>query len=159
NGLGNLQRGKHHANMDFILFQSILNLPFCWLLLSYDIVCQYSHNLFQRMKQLPSSLQLPERLTKQFSFVIPKFHLYSHGMQCQLCYSGNLLQWSVQSDLKDPEHWWVQINLVSMLTNLMSPWSCCEIINDHTRGWNWCKIIQFGMAATSTLCWELDGAD
>ncbi|KAF4564770.1 hypothetical protein EYR36_002709 [Pleurotus pulmonarius] len=112
NGLGDLQKGERYANMDFIFFQSILNSPFCRLLLSYDIVCQYSCNLFQRMKQLPSTLQLPERLTKRFSFVVPKFHLYGHGMQCQLCYSGNLLRWSAQSDLEDPERWWAHINPV-----------------------------------------------
>lgn len=132
--------------MDFLLFQTLVGTTFQRLLLSYDIACQYSTNLFRRMKNLPASLQLPEDATKRFSFVVPKFHLYGHGTDCQLRYSVNLLPGCAQSDLEDPERWWAHINPVSMSTKLMSPWSRRETIDDHARGWNWRKITQFGMS-------------
>lgn len=130
--------------MDFILFQTLVGVVFRRLLLSYDIVCQYSRNLFTRMKELPADLQLPSAATELVDFVIPKFHLYGHGSACQLRYSINLLPGCAHSDLEDPERWWAHINPVSMSTKLMTPWARRETIDDHARGWNWRKITQLG---------------
>ncbi|KAF8209775.1 hypothetical protein K438DRAFT_1960010 [Mycena galopus ATCC 62051] len=41
NGIGDLQLGERRANVDFILFSSILNTIILYLILSYDIACQY----------------------------------------------------------------------------------------------------------------------
>ncbi|KAJ7688921.1 hypothetical protein B0H14DRAFT_3668482, partial [Mycena olivaceomarginata] len=41
NGIGHLQRGERYCNMDFILFSSLLNTMVFYLVLSYDIACQY----------------------------------------------------------------------------------------------------------------------
>ncbi|KAF9488589.1 hypothetical protein BDN71DRAFT_1512944 [Pleurotus eryngii] len=103
------------------------------------------------MKNLPASLQLLEDATKRFSFVVPKFHLYGHGTDCQLRYSVNLLPGCTQSDLEDPECWWAHIIPVSMSTKLMSPWSRCETIDDHACRWNWRKITQFGTSLSKGL--------
>ncbi|KAF9490853.1 hypothetical protein BDN71DRAFT_1510941 [Pleurotus eryngii] len=131
NGFGDLQKGEWYANMDFILFQTLAGVIFQRLLLSYSIVCQYSRNLFTRMKELPEQLQLPNNATKLVDFIIPKFHLFGHG--------------------KDPEQWWAHINPVSMSTKLMTPWACRETIDDHARGWNWHKITQLGTSLSKAL--------
>ncbi|KAF9492480.1 hypothetical protein BDN71DRAFT_1591590 [Pleurotus eryngii] len=142
NGFGDLQKGERYANMDFILFQTLAGVAFQRLLLSYDIVCQYSQNLFTRMKGLPEHLQLANDAAERVDFVIPKFHLFGHGTSCQLRYSINLLPGCAHSDLEDPERWWAHINPVSMSTKLMTPWARRETIDDHARGWNWRKITQ-----------------
>lgn len=130
--------------MDFVLFQTLVGVTFRRLLISYDIACQYSRNLFTRMRALPAHLQLPNDATTNVEYVIPKFHLFGHGTSCQLRYSTNLLPGCAHSDLEDPERWWAHINPVSMSTKLMTPWARRETIDDHARGWNWRKTTQFG---------------
>ncbi|KAF9493269.1 hypothetical protein BDN71DRAFT_1483540 [Pleurotus eryngii] len=90
---------SRYANMDFLLFQTLVRVTFGRLLLSYDIACQYSRDLFRCMKQMPTTLQLSDNAASCFDFVVPKFHLYGHGMQ-----------YCTQSDLEDPERWWAHIN-------------------------------------------------
>ncbi|KAJ7608966.1 hypothetical protein DFH06DRAFT_1148713 [Mycena polygramma] len=58
NGLGDLQAGERHCNMDFLFFGALLNFAVMYLILSYDIVCQYSQKIWTRMKDLPSKYHL-----------------------------------------------------------------------------------------------------
>ncbi|KAF9496955.1 hypothetical protein BDN71DRAFT_1588551 [Pleurotus eryngii] len=102
-GYASTGKGEQYANMDFILFQTLAGVAFQRLLLSYDIICQYSRNLFTRMKGLPEHLQLANDAAERVDFVIPKFHLFGHGTSCQLRYSINLLPGCAHSDLEDPE--------------------------------------------------------
>ncbi|KAJ7184025.1 hypothetical protein B0H12DRAFT_971170, partial [Mycena haematopus] len=41
NGIGDLQLGERYCNMDFILFSALVNCIVLWLIISYDIACQY----------------------------------------------------------------------------------------------------------------------
>lgn len=162
NGMGDLQKGERqviylichdgdpltnrsrYANMDFLVFFTLLGIVAARLVLSYDIVCQWSRNLMQRMNQLPAAMHLPERLRNSIQFVIPKFHIYGHGTRCQLRYSLNILRWSAQSNGEDPERWWAHLNPVSMSTRLMGPGARHDTLDDHAAAWNWRKITNFG---------------
>ncbi|KAH7902764.1 hypothetical protein BJ138DRAFT_975668, partial [Hygrophoropsis aurantiaca] len=73
--------------------------------------------------------------------VIPKFHIYGHGKQCQLTYSLNLLPHSARTDGEDPERWWAHINPISMSTKEMGSWSRRDTIDDHACSWNWHKVV------------------
>jgi hypothetical protein len=71
NGLSNLQKGEwynvsslfqlvmdpnpynSYANMDFIVFYTLLGTIMTPLVVSYDIACQWSQNLRSRMLRLP----------------------------------------------------------------------------------------------------------
>ncbi|KAJ7036055.1 hypothetical protein C8F04DRAFT_1181827 [Mycena alexandri] len=55
NGLGDLQAGERFCNMDFLFFAAVLNFALMWLILSYDIACQFSKNIWKRMPGLPES--------------------------------------------------------------------------------------------------------
>ncbi|KAJ7816714.1 hypothetical protein B0H14DRAFT_2374442, partial [Mycena olivaceomarginata] len=46
NGIGDLQLGERYCNMDFILFSALLNTIIFYLILSYDIACQYGKNFW-----------------------------------------------------------------------------------------------------------------
>ncbi|KAF8198796.1 hypothetical protein K438DRAFT_1759449 [Mycena galopus ATCC 62051] len=56
NGIGDLQLGERHANVDFILSSSILNLVILYLILFYDTACQYLKNLWTRMATLQQDM-------------------------------------------------------------------------------------------------------
>ncbi|KAJ8489442.1 hypothetical protein ONZ45_g13579 [Pleurotus djamor] len=151
NGMGSLQVGERYANMDFIVLYTLKATRIQDLFLSYDIGCQWSRNLPQRITQHPTDRQLPDSLLSRTTIVIPKFHIYGHGHSCQVRYSSNFLRWCAQTDGEDPERWWAHINPVSMSTRLMGPGSRLDTIDDHAAAWNWQKIRGFGAFLSEKL--------
>ena len=131
--------------MDFILFSALLGVLISSLTLSYDICCQWSHNLQHCVLQLPPSMQVaPNKLLKKATYIITKFHLHNHSLKCHLNFNLNFLRYSAQSDLEDPERWWAHINPISISTWEMTMGACIDILSDHAAGWNWCKTMGFG---------------
>src|SRR6202040_2208116 len=96
--------------------------------------------------QLPRFLQISKYRLCKAKYVLPKFHIYNHGLKCVLNYSLNFLRWSAASDLEDLERWWAHINPVSMSTKEMSEGSRHDTIDDHACAWNWRKITGFGIS-------------
>jgi hypothetical protein len=142
--------------MDFIVFSALLGTFMLALTFSYDICCQWSRNLAKRMPQLPPFLQIGKDRLRNAKFVLPKFHIYNHGVKCVINYSLNFIRWSAASDLEDPERWWAHINPIAMSTREMSEGSRHDTIDDHARSWNWRKITGFGeFSAFSYLCHQL----
>ncbi|KAH9974339.1 hypothetical protein BGW80DRAFT_1130440, partial [Lactifluus volemus] len=151
NGLGDLQKGERYANMDFIALYTLHDADLKLLMFSYDIACQWSRNLKDRIRQLPSIMQPPNRVIDSTKFVIPKMHIYGHGKSCQTRYSLNFLKYSARTDGEDPERWWAHINPVTTSTREMGPGSHQDTIDDHAAAWNFCKIIGFGSSLLSQL--------
>ena len=140
-----------YANMDFIVLSALLGTVMLALTILYDICCQWSRNLANRMPQFPTFMQISKAQLRRAKYVLPKFHIYNHGPKCILNFSLNFLRWSAASDLEDPERWWSHINPVSMSTKEMGEGSRHDTIDDHTRSWNWRKITGFGKSLA--LCW------
>ena len=132
--------------MDFILLFSLIGTVF-WqhLLFSYDIVCQWFRNLKKRMAQFPDYMQIPMAQLNNIAFVIPKFHIYGHGLAGQTKFSLNFLRWMAEMNGEDPERWWAHINPISPSTKEMGPGSRCDTIDDHAAAWNWQKITGLGI--------------
>jgi hypothetical protein len=139
--------------MDFIVHSALHGDQSTSLILSYDIACQWSRHFAQRNQQF-NHLRLSDTLLENTTFVIPKFHIYAHGPACQTNFSLNYVQYSGRSDGEDPERWWSHINPISMQTREMGPGARIDLLDDHAIGWNWRKIIGFGMPVffTSTYC-------
>jgi hypothetical protein len=133
--------------MDFIVFFSLIGSYMLSLVFSYDIVCQWSRNLLKRIKQYPSFMQIDPKRILSAKFVLPKFHIFNHGLSCQLRYSLNFLKYSARMNGEDPERWWAHINPISMSTREMGSGSRTDTIDDHARAWNWRKITNLG------ACW------
>lgn len=133
-----------YANMDFIMFSTLIGTCLLLLTFSYDIACQWSRNLKTRITQLPRRMQIGADRLRNAKFVLPKFHIYNHGPQCQTNFSLNFFRWSARSNGEDPERWWAHINPLSMSTKEMGAGSRIDTIDDHARSWNWRKIVGFG---------------
>jgi Kyakuja-Dileera-Zisupton transposase len=129
--------------MDFILFYSLISV-IVHLIFSYDIACQWARNLIKRHSQLPEYVRLSSQQLATAVFVIPKFHIYAHGLSCQTNFSLNFLPSVGRTDGENPERWWAHINPVSMSTKEMGPGARMDTIDDHARAWNWRKITGFG---------------
>lgn len=135
---------RSQAYMDFITFFCIIGTAITAFLFSYDIVCQWSRKLPTRIKQLPQCMQLTAEQLKNTTFVVPKLHLWGHGISCQLKYSLNFIKWSARTDGEGIERFWAFLNPLSMSTREMGAGARQDTIDDHIRWWNWRKIVGFG---------------
>ncbi|KAJ6499891.1 hypothetical protein DFH09DRAFT_945023 [Mycena vulgaris] len=141
NGVGDLQKGERFVNMDWIFACIQLHIHRQLLqIVSYDIVCQWWINLFDRIKKLPPLIRL--NLTMRlFRFVIPKMHIHGHTLACQLLFSLNLIPGSAQTDGEGIERPWANIGGVAGSTREMGPGSREDTLNCHWNHWNWQKLL------------------
>jgi hypothetical protein len=130
--------------MDYIVLSTLMGTTVNKLTLSYDIACQWSRNLRNRLTQFPKTMQLPTPLLDAIRYVIPKCHIEGHGPQCQTKHSLNYLPHCARTNGEEPERWWAHMNPISMSTKEMAAGSRHETIDDHAGSWNWCKITNFG---------------
>ncbi|KAG6825678.1 hypothetical protein H0H92_002841 [Tricholoma furcatifolium] len=143
NAVGDLQLGERYMNMDYLILSSLKDTEIESLVLSYDIVCQWSINWHDRMMSYPRGLQASSSI-KEITFLVPKFHLPAHIEECNLSYSFNLTRGMGRTDGEAPEHGWVNINPIAQSTKEMGPGSRRDTIYNHFNDWNWKKKIQLG---------------
>ncbi|KAJ7791307.1 hypothetical protein B0H14DRAFT_3500651 [Mycena olivaceomarginata] len=131
NGVGDLQKGKRFANMDYI-FASILRHhdPLLWLIVSYDIVCQWWKTLFERLLSLPELVRFV-LILPWVAFVIPKMHIHAHTLMCGILDSLNLIPGSGQTDGEGIERPWSNIGGIASSTRIMGPGARHDTIDDH----------------------------
>ncbi|KAJ7073645.1 hypothetical protein C8F01DRAFT_1360484 [Mycena amicta] len=86
NGIGDLQLGERQCNTDFILLSALLNAIIFYLILLYDIACQYGKNFWMRMPLLPSAMHLVIEQAWVW-FKVPNFHLPLHLPTCHSAFS------------------------------------------------------------------------
>ncbi|KAG6836052.1 hypothetical protein H0H93_011949 [Arthromyces matolae] len=132
NGVGDLQFGE-----------SLRNSKVAQLVVSYDIACQWSIHLRERMLSYPRELHLANSI-KHMSFLVPKFHLPAHIESCNLLYSFNLTKGVGRTDGEAPERGWANINRIAQSTKEMGPGARHDTIDDHFNDLNWKKTTQFG---------------
>ncbi|KAJ7754817.1 hypothetical protein B0H16DRAFT_1458854 [Mycena metata] len=144
NGVGDLQKGERYANIDWI-FACILKHkdPRLRKIISYDIVCQWWVNLKKRLQALPPLVRLVLAM-QLIRFVIPKMHIHSHTLACQVEFSLNLVPGSAQTDGEGIERPWAHIGGVGTSTREMGPGSREDTLNSHWSFWNWQKLIGLG---------------
>ncbi|KAJ7821058.1 hypothetical protein B0H13DRAFT_1920967 [Mycena leptocephala] len=145
NGVGDLQRGERYANMDYI-FASILRHKHArqHKIVSYDIVCQWWKGLMERLKALPPLVRI-HIILELFRFVIPKMHIHSHTLLCQLLFSLNLVPGSAQTDGEGIERPWAWIGGLAGSTRASGPGSRADALDSAWSYWNWIKLL--GLAA------------
>ncbi|KIM65456.1 hypothetical protein SCLCIDRAFT_112881, partial [Scleroderma citrinum Foug A] len=149
-GTGDLQKGERYVNMDFLFFSSLCNCQLSTLIISYDIACQWSRNLWQQMIKFPSDFHLAhEQLSTVF--LIPKFHLPAHISHCQVVYSFNFTPHVGCTDGEAPEHGWANINPAASSTKKMGPGTWQDTLNDYFGDWNWKCIMQLGQLTLQKL--------
>ncbi|KAJ6447694.1 hypothetical protein C8R45DRAFT_948402 [Mycena sanguinolenta] len=111
NGVGDLQKGERYINMDYMLWKSLDGYDdLVQLIVSYDIVCQWSINIWVRLARYKPELR--ERAGTGYRYwvwLIPKFHLPAHIEACNILYSFNLTPYVAQTDGEAPERGWANI--------------------------------------------------
>ncbi|KAE9386221.1 hypothetical protein BT96DRAFT_793053, partial [Gymnopus androsaceus JB14] len=99
NGAGNMQKGERrvfflqksprfnsvnrYGNIDYVWASAMQHVHILlWILLSYDIICQWFKHLSERIKLLPPQVRLLT-VHRIIAFVIPKLHILGHLIKCQ----------------------------------------------------------------------------
>ncbi|KAF7300224.1 CxC2 domain-containing protein [Mycena kentingensis (nom. inval.)] len=143
--VGDLQRGERYANMDYI-FASFLRhlIGLLWIIVSYDIACQWKKNLRERLEKLPADMRFAAlwRLIELARFAIPKMHIKGHIVLCQLLFAWGLLFGGAQTDGEGVERTWSWVGGVAASTRASGPGSRADQLDDHMSFWNWTKIIR-----------------
>ncbi|KAG2110013.1 hypothetical protein DEU56DRAFT_874489 [Suillus clintonianus] len=128
-GVGDLQKGERYINMDYLFFSTLqYSKDVVTLNVSYDIACQWSKNIWDRMATYPHQMHV-ERSTKEFVFLVPKFHLPAHIAFCQVTYSHNLIKGMGRTDGEAPERGWALAHR--------------DTLDDHFGDFNWKKVTNF----------------
>ncbi|KAJ7631946.1 hypothetical protein DFH06DRAFT_1337469 [Mycena polygramma] len=144
NGAADLQKGERFANMDYVV-ASLLRHHHQLLMkyFSYDIACQWSKFVIDRLQKMPPMIRLTLVLAL-CRFLIPKLHIYGHKILCQVSYSLNYTPGSARTDGEGIERPWANIGPVSTSTVEMGPGSRHDTLDDHWGHWNWGKLIGLG---------------
>ncbi|KAJ8688876.1 hypothetical protein PTI98_012954 [Pleurotus ostreatus] len=119
-------------------------------LVSYDIVCQWSKHVLERLQKLPPLVRL-KIASNAIRFAIPKLHIHGHTQFCQRTYSLNYLPGVGRTDGEGIERPWANIGATSTSTRAMGPGARIETLNDHWSHWNWQKIIGMGQLFAKRL--------
>ncbi|KAK7450187.1 hypothetical protein VKT23_013070 [Stygiomarasmius scandens] len=144
NGMGALQVGERYANMDYIKASILHHIHILLVLLvSYDIVCQWSKKVIQRLKKLPPLVRLDLTL-RIVRFVIPKLHILGHLLSCQEKFSLNFTYGVGQTDAEGIERVWAGLGGVATSLKEMGPGSHHDTLDDHIGHWNWRKVVGLG---------------
>ncbi|KZT35076.1 hypothetical protein SISSUDRAFT_991001, partial [Sistotremastrum suecicum HHB10207 ss-3] len=139
NGIGDLQVGERYVNMDYIFLSSIVNAAVGTILISYDIACQWSKNLTNRVKDFADTFAAHFFLFILI-FVIPKFHLPAHGNKCQAPYSLNYREGCGRLDGEGIERGWAHLGLYSSSHKEKTAANRHDSMDDLIGSWNWRKI-------------------
>ncbi|KIK58953.1 hypothetical protein GYMLUDRAFT_170283, partial [Collybiopsis luxurians FD-317 M1] len=135
-----LRLGEEYLLMDFSLLSSIRSFPNLPVTVSYDIMCQYSKKLYQRIAAYPQILHTPIPFPR-YQLLVPKFHLAAHKQDCVWSFSYNYAIGVGRTDGEGVERNWSTQNSLSGSTKKMGPGSRRNTLDDHFGDHNWRKII------------------
>ncbi|KAG6835107.1 hypothetical protein H0H93_004796 [Arthromyces matolae] len=142
NGTGDLQKGEKYANMDFLFFSTILPFWLPWIILCYDIVCQYSKRFWERESALPDWLRFKEKT--QMGWAVPKFHLPPHKPECHGPFSLFYMHGVGRTDGEGVERNWSWLNGAASSTSQMGPGSRHDTLDDFMGFLNFKKTVDYG---------------
>ncbi|KAK6974082.1 CxC2 domain-containing protein [Favolaschia claudopus] len=119
NGIGDLQVGERQCNVDFVVVSAIFNIVLLYLIISYDIACQYAIHFWTRMSAFPARLQ-PRVAPSNVWWKVPNFHLPAHKQKCHSPYSFHWMPGAGMSHGEGIEQNWSASNGAAGSTRLMS---------------------------------------
>jgi hypothetical protein len=139
--------------MDYLFYQTFKGTLVLMFVISYDIACQWSINLYERMFALDHEFFLFDN-THYIRFLVPKFHLPAHVEQCRLNFSFNYTKNVGRTDGESPERGWVKLNILAPSMREMGPGRRRDTIDCNIGDENWKKFFGTGKRSihTTVLC-------
>ncbi|KAL0568496.1 hypothetical protein V5O48_013487 [Marasmius crinis-equi] len=146
--MANLKKGERYSTMDY-LFGVVMNMfmMLSWIMLFYDICCQWIVKLDQRRLEWPAAA-----FVRRIMNVIPgvgKLHEPGHKQDNHEQYSLNLLHGAANTDGEAQERIWAEHNKLANATKTMGPGSRQDYLEACFAFWNWLKYIAMGSSLRS----------
>lgn len=129
--------------MDYIVGSSLRFYTLLFVILSYDIACQWITNLKDRMKQWPENIRVPT--TTKMRGLVPKLHENAHKQVDHEKFSFNWAHGLGLTDGECCERIWAWLNALANATKTQGPGSRIGVIDDHIGFWNWLKYSGMGL--------------
>ncbi|KAK7025437.1 hypothetical protein VNI00_015965 [Paramarasmius palmivorus] len=140
NGTGDLQKGERQINMDWLFLSAIMFCQLIYVVISYDIACQWAINFYARLFKMPKNLQMPS--WRNLRFKVPKFHLPAHKDECHARYGLNFTEGVGKVDAEGPERTWSTTNELARSLSVMTPGGRWDTMDDHCNNSNYRKMSQ-----------------
>jgi hypothetical protein len=135
---------SRYCNMTFLFFSAVLNFAMTWLVLSYDIACQFSKNIWSRMDELPEKYHLKiDRLNVRW--MVPNFHLPPHKKGCHSPFSFHWLWGAGRTHGETVEQNWEFLNGAAASTKLMGLGSRVSTLEGLFGFHNWRRLVAHRM--------------
>ena len=125
--------------MDFIVLSAIIGITVLWIVITYDIGCQWSQNLQSRMGDFPEHMRITEDVNVEVG--IPSWHITGHGKKCQDNYNLGYMKGTGRTCGEEIESSWSHTNPLAASVREMGPGVRHETLNDHWNGWNHRKVV------------------
>ncbi|VDC05642.1 unnamed protein product [Peniophora sp. CBMAI 1063] len=161
-GLATLTKGERYSTMDWVFCGALSFLRCAEVTVCYDIACQWSKNLSERIRRMqPSWLVFPGaaqfiklHVDRAITYAVPKFHLYAHKVFCQLRYALGLMLGTGATDGEGCERIWSGANPAASSLREMGAGGMSDTMDDMCSLWNWRKTC--GIA--NLLCGRMERA-
>ena len=162
NGAGDLQLGEkyvfciglfvlcpdqnllRYCNVDFLIFITLVGITLLRVIITYDVICQWSKNFRKRMGEFPEHMQIPD--TTRVDVAIPGWHINGHGAKCRNNFNLAYMEGAGRTVGEDIETTWAGTNSLAPSVREMAPAAQHDTLNDHWNGWNFRKIVGFCMS-------------
>lgn len=126
--------------MEFLFFAAVLNFALMYLILSYDIACQFSKNIWKRMPALPPKYHLKIN-PLNVRWRVPNFHLPMHKTPCHSPYSFHFLWGAGRTHGETVEQNWEFLNGAAASTKLMGLGARCSALEGLFGFHNWRRLV------------------
>ncbi len=124
--------------MDYIFCSRMQQSAPPRVVVSYDINCQWSKKLWERIAIYPTSMKPPQD-PSDFVYLIPKFHLPAHIPSCHIKYSFYKTPYVGETDGEAPERGWSRLNQLAPSLKVMGPGGYLDTLDDHIGDYNYRK--------------------
>ncbi|KAL0576618.1 hypothetical protein V5O48_005376 [Marasmius crinis-equi] len=141
--VANLNKGERFSIIDYVLGMAMgLWSTLLWLLLCYDIACQYYRNFDRRKARWPSHISLSSALN--IVVAIGKLHHPGHNSDKHEEFDLNLRPGAGQTDGESCERFWANHNGLSNASKTMGPGARQDMMESQFDFHNWEKYKAMG---------------
>ena len=130
------------VNMDYLFLSSIALEFIILIIIAYDIACQWMRNILARLDKSSTPSDLRLALSKNITYLVPKFHLESHTPKCHAPFSFNYTVGVGRTDGEGVERNWSQLNGIVSSLSQMTAGGRWDTMDDFCNFANWRKTVE-----------------
>lgn len=125
--------------MDYIALSTLIGVTLLWVVVTYDIGCQWSKKFRSRMEDFPEHMRISDDI--EVGVAIPGWHINGHGKACQDNFNLGYMKGAGRTCGDEIEGSWSHTNPLAVSVREVAPAARHETLNDHWNGWNYRKVV------------------